>query len=186
MTYNEYEGTTDELIKTYIPYAFRIARSLQYLAPHNLAGLEGEALLALCESIQVVKRKPDIPMLGIIITVIRRYLYEYAAKDVPVRVPRKTYALNKEKKFTRKSVASLISHPANISEWHTTCMINEIIDDMQLTAKQRDLLKLMFDDYTRAELAEIYHVSTARMTQLKFEIKKKLLNYLRKNDVEYK
>ena len=184
MTYNEYEGTVDELIKEYIPYAFTIARSLRYLKPHNLEGLQGEALLALCESIKTIQAKPDEQIPAIIVTVIRRYLYEFTSKDAPVVIPRTTYLRNNETKLLRRNESCLMACSAHISEQHLTCMISEIIDDMHLTTKQRDLLELMLKDYTRAELAEIYNVSCSRMTQLKYEIKRKLLGYLRKNEVK--
>lgn len=172
MTYNEYPGSDDDLIKEFIPYAFRIAISLNYLSPNNLDGLKGEALLALCESINTMKEKPDVEIVGIIITSIRRYLYEYSVHCSDIRIPRRSYtALSNSCRRTMNT--DIFKLRASMPQRQCLCEVNELIEDMKLTNEQRILLSLMLQGYSRAELAEMYSCSCSRMTQLKREIKEK-------------
>ena len=180
MTYNEYTGTRDDLIKMYIPFAYRVATNHRNLSYNNLTGLQGEALLTLCKVIDMIILTPtkwDTPIAAIIAVTIRRDLYEYGRKDRPIHQSRGAYKAGINKCPERVPIVEDIQH-ATISPTQTACEMNEIIDDMQLTQKQQQIVLLLLEGYNNTEIANLLNLTRSRITQIRKKIQQIVKLYL--------
>jgi len=170
MTYKEYTGNRDELIKMYIPFTYRVANNYRYLAYNNLSGLEGEALLALCEAIDMIIATPtkwNIHIASIVAVTISRKLREYANKDKVIF------------KGRRQHYTGLVRCPERIVSDEVypalpQCEMHEIIEDMQLTPRQETIVTMLLANYEPSEIIKSLGISRSYYFQLKKIIQNKI------------
>jgi hypothetical protein len=186
MTYNEYTGNRDDLIRTYIPFAYRVAINYRHLSYHNLNGLQGEALLTLCKTIDMIIATPnkwDIQIASIIAIAIRRELHDYGRKDRPIYQSRGAYrgGITKcpDRVLAVEDVYDVMdTRRAPMSVAGTACEMCEILDDMQLTKQHRLIVTLLLADYNNTEIGKVLSLTKSRISQIRIEIQQLVKLYL--------
>ena len=190
MTYNEYTGNRDDLIEMYVPFAYRVATNYRHLSYNNLSGLKGEALLTLCNTVDMIIVTPEkwnIQIASIIAIAIRRELYEYGRKDRPIHQSRGAYNYGKNKCPDRVTAVTddydvMDTRQAPMSVAETSCEMHEILDDMQLTQKHMQLVLMLLANYDYMEVAKALGISTTRFYDLRTEIRQLITIYLKMRD----
>ncbi len=180
MKYKDYKGNRDDLIRKYIPFSYSIAKNYRHLSYNNLHGLEGEALLALCNAVDLTIAKPemwDISIESIIVITIKRQLIEYGNKDRPLHQSRGAY----RKGFSKCPGRVLSDDIYDVLDIQRTkpslnesiCIVSEILDDVNLDNREKHLVALLLSEYTPSEIAAAMEISESYFYRIQGHIREK-------------
>jgi len=182
MTYNEFTGDRDDLIRMYVPLAYRIAANYRHLSYNNLSGLQGEALLTLVRTVDMIIATPkkwDTQITSIIVIAIKRELIEYSVRDRPMYQSRWSHNHGKDKCPVREcngdKYSVMDSCKAPMSKSMSACEMRENLDDIGLSQQERRIVSLWLMGYTSVEVAEMCNVSKQRIFQIRQQIQAKVI-----------